>query len=142
MAEKDPNCIFCKIVSGELGAEKVYEDDEVLAFLDIHPSSRGHTLLIPKQHYDGLLSTPPEMLQTLVAALPKVASAVVTGTGAEGFNVLQSNGPCSGQMVFHIHFHIVPRNSGDGIGLGFRSALGGPIEDDLSKTAEAVRAAF
>lgn len=140
MAKRDPDCIFCKIVAGELPGEKVFEDDDVLAFLDIMPTSRGHTLVIPKGHYEDLPSTPVEVLKAVVAVLPKIAGAVVQATGAEGFNVLQSNGPCAGQVVPHIHFHIVPRNEGDGIGLGFRPTE--PVKDELGKTAEAIRAAL
>jgi len=140
MTNRDPDCIFCKIVAGELPSEKVYEDDRVLAFLDITPTTRGHTLVIPKHHYADLSSTPVHVLQDVVAVLPKVARAAVEATGADGFNVLQSNRPCAGQCVFHIHFHIVPRREGDGIGLGFRQTE--PAKDDLSKTAEAIRAAL
>jgi len=140
MAEKDPDCVFCKIVAGEIPGEQVYEDVHVLAFMDIQPISRGHTLVIPKAHYDGLLSAPVETLEQLVAALPKVARAVVAATGAAGFNILQSNGPCAGQVVPHVHFHVVPRREGDGIGLGSRQSP--VVEDDLKQTAEAIRSAL
>ena len=140
MAVRDPDCVFCKIVAGELPSEKVYEDERVLAFMDITPTSRGHTLVIPKDHYANLLTTPADVLGSIVAVLPKLADAAVKATGAGGFNVLQSNQPCAGQCVFHIHFHIVPRNEGDGIGLGFRQT--DPVEDELSKTAEEIRAAL
>jgi len=140
MATGDPGCIFCKIVAGELPSEKVYEDDTVLAFLDIMPTARGHILVIPKQHYADLSSTPTAVLRDLVAVLPRLARGAVEATGAEGFNVLQSNGPCAGQCVFHIHFHIVPRRAGDGIRLGFRQTE--PVRDDLGKTAAAIRAAL
>ena len=140
MSKKDADCIFCKIITGELPAEKVYEDDNVLAFLDISPTSKGHTLVITKDHYNDLLSTPVDALKNVVAVLPKIADAAVKATGSEGFNILQSNNACAGQVVPHIHFHIVPRNTGDGIGLGFRQAPA--VEDNLSKTAEAIRSAF
>ena len=140
MAKKDAGCVFCKIVAGEIPSEKVYEDDHVLAFMDINPTSRGHTLVIPKDHSESLTSTSVDTLKNVVTVLPKLAGAVVEATRAEGFNVLQSNGPCAGQVVPHVHFHIVPRNEGDGIGLGFRQAP--PVEDDFSKTAEAIRSAL
>ena len=140
MATRDPDCIFCKIVAGEIPSEKVYEDDAVLAFMDINPTSVGHTLVIPKDHCPDLLTTPAEALQSVAAVLPKIAAAVVAATNAEGFNILQSNNPCAGQVVFHTHFHVVPRRPGDGIGLGFRQAP--PKEDDFAKTAAAIREAL
>ncbi|MFH1730237.1 MAG: HIT family protein [Planctomycetota bacterium] len=140
MAKSDPDCIFCKIVAGEIPSEKVFENDHVLAFMDINPTSRGHTLVIPKDHSENLVSTDVNMLLQVTAALPKIAAAAVKAVGAQGFNVLQSNSPCAGQVVPHIHFHIVPRNDGDGIGLGFRQRP--PVGDELGKTAEAIRAAL
>ncbi len=137
---RDAECVFCRIVAGELPSEKVFENEFVLAFLDINPTSRGHTLVVPKDHYKDLLSTPEQALREVVAVLPKVAAAVVRATGAAGFNVLQSNSACAGQVVPHIHFHVVPRRKGDGIGLGFRQAPA--VRDELSKTAAAIRAAL
>jgi histidine triad (HIT) family protein len=136
----DSECIFCKIVAGEMPSHKVYEDEHLLAFMDIAPTSPGHTLVIPKAHHRDLLSTPPEVLAHIATVLPRVAKAAVEATGAEGFNILQSNERCAGQVVFHIHFHVVPRRGGDGIGLGFRQKPA--IHDDLAKTAEAIRAAL
>jgi len=140
MAKTDPDCIFCKIIAGEIPSEKVFENDHVLAFMDINPTSKGHTLVIPKDHSEDLVSTDVNMLLQVTAVLPKIAAAAVEAVAAEGFNVLQSNGPCAGQVVPHIHFHIVPRNDGDGIGLGFRQRP--PVEDEFGATAEAIRAAF
>ena len=140
MAKTDPDCIFCKIIAGEIPSEKVFENDHVLAFMDINPTSRGHTLVIPKDHSEDLVSAQPGALQQVIAVLPKIAAAAVKAVGAQGFNVLQSNSPCAGQVVPHIHFHIVPRNDGDGIGLGFRQRP--PVEDELGKTADAIRAAL
>lgn len=134
------DCVFCKIVAGELPAHKVYEDDDLLAFLDIQPITRGHALLIPKAHHANLSDTPAPVLAKISAALPSVCRAVVRGTDSEGFNVLQSNGACAGQVVSHVHFHIVPRKTGDGIGLGFRHHP--PVKDDLAHTAQEIRAAL
>ena len=107
-------CIFCRIVSGELPASKVYEDDDVLAFMDIGPIVKGHTLVIPKQHHDPITETPPEVLQQLIVAVRKVAQAQVNGLGADGINVTQANGQVAGQVVPHIHFHVIPRFASDG----------------------------
>lgn len=140
MAKTDPTCIFCKIVAGEIPSHRVYEDDHVLAFLDINPTSRGHTLIIPKEHYTALVSTPPDVLAKLTAVLPKISAAVTRATDAQGFNLLQSNGACAGQIIAHIHFHVIPRRGGDGIRLGFRQQAA--VQDELGATAQAIRAAL
>ena len=106
---------FDEILDGKIPCHRVYEDEHVLAFLDIFPISPGHTLVIPKEHSVDLPSTDTDALLRVAVVLPRIAAAVVAATGAEGFNVLQSNGACAGQMVGHIHFHIVPRREGDGI---------------------------
>ena len=140
MAKSDPDCIFCKIVAGDLSSQKVFENKDVVAFLDIRPLSSGHTLVVPKEHYTDLLSTPPDVLCKLTAAIPGISAAVVRATGAEGFNLLQSNDECAGQVVPHVHFHVIPRKSNDGIGLGFRHSPA--VKDDLGETAKAIRAAL
>ncbi|MCQ2444308.1 MAG: HIT family protein [Mailhella sp.] len=109
------SCIFCRIASGDIPCSKVYEDENVLAFLDLGPARPGHTLVIPKEHCSGLLDFPAEKGSALLAAIQKVAAAVVMTTGAEGFNLIQNNGAAAGQSVFHLHWHIIPRVEGDGI---------------------------
>ena len=109
------NCIFCAIAEGEIPSFKVYEDDLVLAYLDINPFSEGHTLVIPKAHTTGLLDTPEETLAALLARVKKVAAHLKTALGCDGFHILQNNGAAAGQTVGHIHFHIVPRRNGDPI---------------------------
>jgi len=107
------NCIFCAIAAGEIPSFKVYEDDAVLAYLDINPFAKGHTLVIPKEHFEGLLDAPDETLAALVSRVKKVAAHVKDSLGCDGFNILQNNGEAAGQTVKHIHFHIVPRWNGD-----------------------------
>jgi len=109
------DCIFCKIAAGHIPSVKIYEDENVLAFLDIGPLSEGHTLIIPKKHYAKVDECPAEMMSQVGAVLPKVAKAVFGGMESEGYNVLCNNGRASGQLVEHIHFHIIPRNAGDGV---------------------------
>lgn len=109
------NCIFCKIVAGEIPCTKIYEDEVVLSFLDIGPISDGHTLVIPKKHFDKLHDCPPELLGQVSSRLGGIARAVVAATGADGYNVLCNNGRAAGQLVYHVHFHIIPRNAGDGV---------------------------
>ena len=112
----DPSCIFCRIVAGQIPALKVFEDDRVLAFLDIGPLANGHVLLIPKDHHRDLRDLPPETLAVISGHLPRLAQAVMTATGATGLNLLQNSGASSGQAVFHVHFHLRPRRDGDGLG--------------------------
>lgn len=112
----DPNCVFCKIVAGKIPALQVYEDDIVFAFLDIGPLAEGHLLVIPKQHSERLEEMSPEDLGYLARQLPALARAVLEVTQASGYNVLQNNGRVSGQEVPHVHFHVIPRASGDGLG--------------------------
>ncbi len=109
------SCIFCRIVKGELPSTRVYEDDMMLAFLDINPVSKGHTLVIPKAHYATLLDMPEELARPLIAALARVGKAVMAATGAQGFNCLQNNFAASGQIVHHAHWHVIPRFDGDGL---------------------------
>ncbi len=108
------DCIFCKIVAGEIPSTKVYEDDHVLAFMDIGPLVRGHTLVIPKTHFDPLADTPDDVLARVIAVVRRVARAQVDGLGADGVNIHQANGAVAGQVVPHLHFHVVPRFANDG----------------------------
>lgn len=109
------DCIFCKIVKGQVPCEKVYEDEQVLAFLDISPVSPGHTLVVPKIHYEDLVRTPHDVVCKCVDAISKLAPAIVSATGSEGFNIGLNNGKAAGQVVFHTHFHIIPRATNDGL---------------------------
>lgn len=116
------DCVFCAIAAGEIPSFKIYEDDFVLAFLDINPFSEGHTLVIPKEHYKGLLDVPPNVLAVLLERVQKVSSHIAKALACDGFNILQNNGAAAGQTVNHIHFHIVPRMEGSV--LSFESGKG------------------
>ncbi len=107
------DCIFCAIAAGEIPSFKVYEDDLVLAYLDINPFSKGHTLVIPKNHSQGLLETDDATLGAIIARVKKVAAHLKSTLNCDGFNILQNNGAAAGQTVYHIHFHIIPRWKGD-----------------------------
>ncbi len=116
-----PDTIFGKILRGELPCHKVYEDDLVLAFLDINPLTRGHTLVIPKEAVATLDQLSDESAAALGRALPRIARAVLAATGTRDFNVLQNNGARAHQAVFHVHFHIIPKaDDGSGLGLGWK----------------------
>jgi len=108
-------CVFCQIVKGEIPSEKIYEDDRIFAFLDINPINKGHTLVIPKEHYKDLSSTPDYILQELAIATARLAQAVKKGVGADAFNLRLSNGRIAGQVVPHVHFHIIPRFKDDSL---------------------------
>lgn len=112
----DPDCVFCKIVAGKIPALRVHEDETILAFLDIGPLADGHLLVIPKEHAERLEDSNPDTLSHLAGHLPRLARAVLAVTGAAGYNLLQNNGKVSGQEVPHVHFHIIPRAQGDGLG--------------------------
>ena len=107
------DCIFCKIVNGEVPCKKIYEDEAVLAFLDIRPVSDGHTLVVPKAHFEKLHQCPPDVLGKVTSCVGKIAQAVVGAMGAAGYNVLCNNGRVAGQLVDHVHLHVIPRNEGD-----------------------------
>ena len=109
------DCVFCKMVAGRIPVTKIYEDEVVLAFLDIGPVSDGHTLVIPKQHFEELHDCPPHLLGQVGSRLGKIAKAVAGAMNSEGYNVLCNNGRAAGQLVNHLHFHIIPRNTGDGV---------------------------
>lgn len=110
------DCIFCKIADGQIPALKILETEQALCFLDIGPLAEGHLLIIPKKHYATLDRMPPEELAELVKLFPKLAGALIRVTKAEGYNLLQNNGACAGQAVGHLHFHLIPRVPGDGLG--------------------------
>jgi histidine triad (HIT) family protein len=112
----DANCIFCKIVRGEIPAAKVWEDDAVLCFLDIGPLAPGHLLVIPKTHHAELSRMPAETCARLMQAVPRLGQALLAVTGAAGFNVLVNQGRAAGQEVFHVHVHVIPRAADDGLG--------------------------
>jgi len=109
------DCIFCKIVTGQLPSYKIYENEKVFAFLDIGPLSQGHTLVVPKVHFEKFHECPAELLADVAKVLGEVAKAVLIATNAQGYNVLCNNGRVAGQLVDHVHFHIIPRNEGDSV---------------------------
>ena len=112
----DPDCIFCKIVAADIPAAVVYESEALLAFLDVGPLAEGHLLVIPREHCGQLTDLPAGVCTEIGPALRRLGRALMEVTGAEGFNVLQNNGEVAGQVVPHVHVHLIPRRSGDGLG--------------------------
>lgn len=104
-----PDCIFCQIIRGQLPCAKIYEDERVISFLDINPVNPGHTLVVPKSHYRTLFEVPEEDLSACTQVAQKVARAVFKGTNAAGLNFIQNNLRPAGQLIDHVHFHLIPR---------------------------------
>ena len=111
--------VFTKILSGEIPSHRVYEDDLVYAFLDINPLAPGHTLVIPKEPAETLDRLSDDSAAAIGRVLPRISRAVLAATGATEFNVLQNNGAGAHQAVFHVHFHIIPKHGGQGLGVGW-----------------------
>ncbi|MGT2846788.1 HIT family protein [Streptococcus massiliensis] len=107
------DCIFCKIIAGEIPSSKVYEDEHVLAFLDISQVTPGHTLVIPKEHYRTILDMNAESASHLFAKVPEIANKIMRATGAKGMNIMNNTEEIAGQSVFHTHVHLAPRYSTD-----------------------------
>ncbi|HRZ30374.1 MAG TPA: HIT family protein [Candidatus Paceibacterota bacterium] len=128
--EKD--CIFCKIIAGEVPADKFYEDNNFVAMLDIGPVSTGHTLLIPKDHFVNIFDTPDEVLAKIGPVIKKISQAIKTGVKADGLNVHINNGKDAGQAVFHTHVHLIPRFKGDD--LVHWQAKGHPTREEFEET--------
>ena len=115
----DANCVFCKIVAGQIPCHKVYEDELMLAFLDIGPIVRGHTLVVPKNHYANVIETPPEIVGEINARMGKLVHAVLAATGTKACHVLTNCGEEASQSVPHLHYHLLPRYAGDGYRLAW-----------------------
>jgi histidine triad (HIT) family protein len=131
------DCIFCKIMKGEIPCTKIYEDENVLSFLDIGPVNKGHALVIPKEHHETLLDMPDGLLCEVAKTVKKVSKAVKEGMGVEGFNIIQSNFKVSGQLVPHYHVHIIPRLETDGLK---HWPQGKYEEGEADKVAEKIKA--
>jgi histidine triad (HIT) family protein len=129
--------IFSRIVAGDIPSAKVYEDEQTLAFLDVNPLSRGHTLVICKQEYPGLLEVPPDIVALVAQTTQRVARAIELALKPDGFNVLQNNGSAAGQVVFHYHVHIIPRWENDGGFHRLKQQRADPAE--LEHIAEQIR---
>ena len=139
MIPYDPNNVFAKILRGEMPCEKIYEDEHTLAFMDIMPRADGHVLVIPKNPARNLLDADPQDLGRAMVAVQKLARAVKAGMKADGITVQQFNESAGGQVVFHLHFHILPR--WQGVALRPHTGAMAPKED-LQRYADAIRAAL
>ncbi|MEM1577664.1 MAG: HIT family protein [Candidatus Pacearchaeota archaeon] len=114
-------CIFCKIINKQIPSDIIYEDKDVICFLDINPIARGHALLLPKKHFNHLLEVDKKTLGILLKKIKFVAENLIKATESEGFNLLLNNRKAAGQVIDHIHFHIIPRKENDGVKLDWSS---------------------
>ena len=134
------DCIFCKIIRGEIPSFKLYEDDRTYAFMDINPLNDGHALVIPKYHAENIYATPDEWFGPTMSTVQRIASAVNKVVRPEGINLLQANGPGAKQSVFHLHMHVIPRYADDGAGMNWEMKHGDM--DAIGELAEQIVAAI
>ncbi len=134
----DPDCIFCKIIAGEIPCFKLYEDEATLAFMDINPANEGHALVIPKEHAADVHAVSAEAIAATVITAKKIAAAVERTVKPQGLNLLQCNGPAAAQSVLHFHMHVLPRFDNDELKLNWGLEPGDM--DAIGALAERIRA--
>jgi histidine triad (HIT) family protein len=134
---RDPDCLFCKIVAGELPSQRVDEDERTVAFMDISPATRGHALVVPRSHAANLLEIDAEDLAATIAAAQRLARTAVERFDADGVNLINSCGAAAWQTVFHFHIHVIPRYEGDPLRLPWTPSPGDP--DEIAAAADALR---
>jgi len=127
---KNENCIFCKIAAGDIPSATIYEDDDFRVILDIEPASKGHALILPKEHYANLYELPDELAAKALVVAKKVISKMTDIVGCDGYNVLQNNGETAGQTVFHFHMHLIPRYEKDDVTISWKQ---GTIIEELKE---------
>jgi len=124
------DCIFCKIAAGEIPSATIYEDEDFRVILDIEPASKGHALILPKDHYANLYELPEELASKALVVAKKVVTKMTEIVGCEGYNVLQNNGEVAGQTVFHFHMHLIPRYKEDDVTIKWNQ---GVLVDELKE---------
>lgn len=122
------NCIFCKIANGEIPAATLYEDENFMVILDLGPASKGHALILPKSHAANIYELSDEMAAKAMILAKKMATAMTAALKCDGFNIVQNNGECAGQTVFHFHMHLIPRYEGDQVGITWKP---GTLTDEV-----------
>lgn len=134
---KDENCIFCKILAGEIPSTAVYEDDDFKAILDVNPAARGHVIILPKNHAANIYELPDEDASKIMVVAKKIATAIEKAYHCDGVNILQNNGEAAGQTVFHLHVHVIPRFKGDTVNIGWKQ---GDMPEDLDAIRKEIQA--
>ena len=117
---RDSSCIFCKIAGGEIPSATIYEDEKFRVILDLGPASKGHALILPKEHFANIYELDEETAAAAFVLAKKMAGKMTEALGCDGFNIVQNNGTIAGQTVFHFHIHLIPRYEGDGVALGWK----------------------
>jgi histidine triad (HIT) family protein len=134
---RDPDCLFCKIVAGELPSQRIDENERTVAFMDISPATRGHALVVPRNHATDLLEADPEDVAAVAVAAQRLAERAVQRLGADGVNLINSCGAAAWQTVFHLHMHVIPRYADDPLKLPWVPSPGDA--DEIAATAELLR---
>ena len=134
---RDENCIFCKILAGEIPSTAVYEDDDFKAILDVNPAARGHVIILPKNHAANIYELPDEDASKIMIVAKKIATAIEKAYHCDGVNILQNNGEAAGQTVFHLHVHVIPRFKGDTVNIGWKQ---GDMPEDLDAICKEIQA--
>ncbi len=135
------DCIFCKIVAGQIPCVKIYEDDKTLSFMDVSPLNKGHLLVIPKEHFETIAEVDPDLYGRLYTVTAKVSAAVNAGLKPDGINIMQLNGRAANQVVPHVHVHLVPRWSGDQLTICAWEPVPGNREE-IAATAETIKSSL
>lgn len=133
---KNDQCIFCKIAAGEIPSKTIYEDEEFRVILDLGPATKGHALILPKDHYANLYELPEEKAMKVICLAKKMAAQMTEKLQCDGFNLVQNNGECAGQTVFHFHLHLIPRYKNDGQTIGWKP--GQPTQDELEEIRKTI----
>ncbi len=134
------DCIFCKIVQGEIPSAKIYETDKVFCFLDVAPVAKGHSLVIPKEHVENILELSPDLATEMHEAIRRIGRGMLEGLEADGFNVGMNNFQAAGQLVMHAHWHVIPRFDGDGLQLWPQYKYDG--EEEMKAYVEKIRSGW
>lgn len=134
---RDENCIFCKILAGEIPSTAVYEDDDFKAILDVNPAARGHVIILSKNHAANIYELPDEDASKIMVVAKKIATAIEKAYHCDGVNILQNNGEAAGQTVFHLHVHVIPRFKGDTVNIGWKQ---GDMPEDLDAICKEIQA--
>lgn len=133
---RDENCIFCKIIAGEIPSTAVYEDDDFRGILDVNPAARGHVIILPKNHAANIFELPDEDASKVMVVAKKIATAIKKAYKCDGVNILQNNGEAAGQTVFHLHVHVIPRYENDTVNVGWKQ---GDMPEDLDVIAQEIK---
>ena len=133
---KKEDCIFCKIAAGEIPSKTIYEDEDFRVILDLGPATKGHALILPKEHYANLYELPDELAAKVMVLAKKMAVQMTEKLNCDGFNLVQNNGETAGQTVFHFHLHLIPRYEGDQQKIGWKP--GAPTQEELEEIKNSI----